>query len=101
MPICCANGLVSISWSANGPTADLQGSVGTFHWGQQTERRNRDARRAQQKRALAGKAEARLDRGIMIFVFVHSAWRVADGFVDLLKGSQVCFYNDAGEGMNA
>ena len=40
-------------------------------------------------------------KGLMVFVFGHSVWGVRDGFVDLPKGSQVGFYNDAGESMNA
>ncbi|WP_035056430.1 putative adhesin [Andreprevotia chitinilytica] len=40
-------------------------------------------------------------RGLMIFVFGHSVWGVNDGYVSLPKGSQVGFYNDAGENMNA
>lgn len=37
----------------------------------------------------------------MVFVFGHSVWGVTDGFVSLPKGSQVGFYNNAGESMNA
>ncbi|MDE2366245.1 MAG: hypothetical protein KGM95_04855 [Betaproteobacteria bacterium] len=39
--------------------------------------------------------------GMMLFVFGHSVWGVSDGYVALPKGSQVGFYNDAGETMNA
>ncbi|MBV4477531.1 putative adhesin [Pseudomonas botevensis] len=39
--------------------------------------------------------------GAMMFVFGHSAWNPQDGFYSLPKGSQVGFYNDAGELMNA
>lgn len=39
--------------------------------------------------------------GTMVFVFGHSVWGVTDGFVSLPKGSQVGFYNNAGESMNA
>lgn len=39
--------------------------------------------------------------GTMMFVFGHSVWGVSDGFFTLPKGSQVGFYSDAGENMNA
>lgn len=39
--------------------------------------------------------------GLMMFVFGHSVWGIRDGHVALPKGSQIGFYNDAGESMNA
>jgi hypothetical protein len=40
-------------------------------------------------------------RGIMALVFGHSVWGTTDGLFELPKGSQIGFFNDAGENMNA